>query len=255
MYFFLNITFFNNIFFQKDTILLLGPLEKATKYLSASSYPTMGDTRLVFAGIHAHLEKYAGDSSFAQREVAASISRKIEEYWAIMDVASTTSAILDPRSKLSVFSNESKSGARVRIQSIYELYRGRFSLRTDSTPPTPAKKTRQYFNLLRQNLAPTNNSTIELETETTGTELDRYLELPIDDEAEPLLWWQAHACEFPVLSSMARDYLTIQATSVASERAFSIAGNTITKARNRLLAETARACLCVKSWIDNDLVK
>ena len=66
---------------------------------------------------------------------------------------------------------------------------------------------------------------------------------------------QAHACEFPVLSSMARDYLMIQATSVASERAFSIAGNTITKTRNRLLAETARACLCVKSWIDNDLVK
>jgi hypothetical protein len=172
----------------------------------------MGDTRLVFAGIHAHLEKYAKDNSFAQREVAASISCKIEEYWAIMDSASTTSAIL-----------------------------------------APVKKTRQYFANLRQNMELANeNSTPELETET---ELDRYLELPIDDEAEPLLWWQAHACEFPVLSSMARDYLTIQATSVASEHAFSVAGNTITKTRNRLLAETARACLCVKSWIDNDLVK
>src|SRR5881409_336764 len=101
---FLNIPFFLTIFFfQKDTLLLLEPLEKATKYLSASSYPTMGDTRLVFAGIHAHLEKYAKDNSFSQREVAASISCKIEEYWEIMDSASTTSAILDPRSKLTVF--------------------------------------------------------------------------------------------------------------------------------------------------------
>lgn len=216
----------------------------------------MGDTRLIFAGIHAHLEKYAKDNSFSQREVAASISCKIEEYWAIMDSASTTSAILDPRSKLTVFSNESKSDACARVQSIYELYRGRSSLRTDRTdsaPPTPAKKTRQYFANLRQNIVPTDeNSASDLESET---ELDRYLELPIDDEAEPLLWWQAHTCEFPILSSMARDYLTIQATSVASEHAFSIAGNTITKTRNRLLAETARACLCAKSWMDNDLVK
>jgi len=213
----------------------------------------MGDTRLVFAGVQAHLEKYAKDNSFAQREVAASISCKIEEYWVIMDSASTTSAILDSQSKLTVFSNESKSDACAHIQFIYELYKGRSSLHTDLAPPTPAKKTRQYFTSLRQNMGLTNeNSTPELETET---ELDRYLELPIDDEAEPLLWWQAHTCEFPVLSSMARDYLTIQATSVASEHAFSIAGNTITKTRNRLLPETARACLCVKSWIDNDLVK
>jgi len=214
----------------------------------------MGDTRLVFAGIHAHLEKYAKDNSFSQREVTASISCKIEEYWEIMDSASTTSAILDPRSKLTVFSSESKLDACAHVRSIYELYRGRSSIRiVDSAPPTPIKKSRQYFANLRQNIVLTDeNSTPELDTET---ELEHYLELPIDDEAEPLLWWQAHESEFPILSSMARDYLTIQATSVASEHAFSIAGNTITKTRNRLLAETARACLCVKSWLDNNLVK
>jgi hypothetical protein len=52
---------------------------------------------------------------------------------------------------------------------------------------------------------------------------------------------------------MARDYLTIQATSVPSEEAFSIAGNTISKTRNRLSSETARACLCLKSWIINKI--
>jgi len=144
--------------------------------------------------------------------------------------------------------------ACAHVRSIYELYRGRSSIRiVDSAPPTPIKKSRQYFANLRQNIVLTDeNSTPELDTET---ELEHYLELPIDDEAEPLLWWQAHESEFPILSSMARDYLTIQATSVASEHAFSIAGNTITKTRNRLLAETARACLCVKSWLDNNLVK
>ena len=38
-------------------------------------------------------------------------------------------------------------------------------------------------------------------------------------------------------------------------QAFSIAGNTITKTQSRLLPETARASLCVKSWLDKGLVK
>ena len=89
---------------------------------------------------------------------------------------------------------------------------------------------------------------------TGSSELDRYLALPVDEEIEPLLWWQAHASEFPILCEMARDYLTIQATSVAFEQAFSVAANTITKTRNRLLPETVRACLCMKSWLTNNLV-
>lgn len=38
-----------------------------------------------------------------------------------------------------------------------------------------------------------------------------------------------------------------------SKLAFSVAGNTITKTRNRLQPETARASLCAKSWIDNNV--
>ena len=47
--------------------------------------------------------------------------------------------------------------------------------------------------------------------------------------------------------------LIIQVTSVPSERAFSISGLTISKTRNRLDPETARASLCLKSWIENGL--
>lgn len=233
-------------------MLLLEPLERATKYLSASSYPTMGDTRLVFLGLKTHLKKYANDDSFSQRTMAALISHKIDDYWIVMDCASTVSAILDPQSKLSVFSQESKSSARAHIQSIYELYKSRFFSLTDPVLPTPSKKnSRQYFALLSQNTNENEISTSEPELET---ELDHYLEQPIDEEAELLFWWQAHENEFSILSKMAQNYLTVQATSVASEQAFSIARNTITKTRNRLLPETARACLCVKSWMDKDLV-
>jgi len=169
-----------------------------------------------------------------------------------MDSASTVSAILDPRSKLSVFPHESQSSARAHIQSIYEIYKGRFFSPTNPAPPTPVRNNnRQFFAQLRQ----TDENEVSTPEPEAEMELNHYFEQPIDEEAEPLYWWQAHSKEFPILSKMARDHLTIQATSVASESAFSIAGNAITKTRNRLLPETTRACLCVKSWMDKGLVE
>ena len=84
-------------------------------------------------------------------------------------------------------------------------------------------------------------------------EIDNYLNTSSDLNTDPLLWWKEHQNEYPVLSSIAKDYLVIQATSVAAEQAFSVAGNTITSIRNRLDPETARTTLCLKSWIENEI--
>ena len=235
--------------------MLLEPLEKATKHLSASSYPTMGDMRFVFESIQVYLQDQIGRDDFTQNEVAASILQKIDEYWQIMDGSSITSAILDPRTKLSIFSEENRQRACENIQAIFETYQRHsnadFPGRRLSSSTT-TNTTRQFFTQLLRNPTTSQIASAPLPPPSVS-ELDRYLALPIDDETEPLLWWQAHAKEYPVVSNMARDYLTIQATSVASEQAFSIAGNTISRTRNSLLPETARACLCLKSWIINKI--
>jgi len=79
--------------------------------------------------------------------------------------------------------------------------------------------------------------------------LDRYLNSPVDSNTDSLIWWKTHDKDYPILSKIAKDYLTIQATSVLSERAFSISGLTISKTRNRLDPEMARAIICMKNWI------
>ena len=53
-------------------MLLLEPLEEATKHLSASSYLTMGDIRLVFEGIQVYLEDQIGEEGITQDEMASS---------------------------------------------------------------------------------------------------------------------------------------------------------------------------------------
>ena len=111
-------------------------------------------------------------------------------------------------------------------------------------------ETRNFFRNLYNN-AITLNSLENVNTlapRTFKDEFERYLAIPLEDHVDPLLWWQVQREEFLILSQIARDYLCIQATSVASEQAFSVAGQTISPLRNRVDAETARVTLCLKSW-------
>jgi hAT family C-terminal dimerisation region len=57
-----------------------------------------------------------------------------------------------------------------------------------------------------------------------------------------------------VWTSLARDYLSIMASSVSSERAFSQGGITITKRRSRLKGDIVEALQCVKCSLRNDLL-
>jgi len=58
----------------------------------------------------------------------------------------------------------------------------------------------------------------------------------------------------PTLAILARRYLAIPATSAPSESIFSIAGDTITKKRNKLSDESFRRLIVLKNWgeIDNE---
>ena len=57
-------------------------------------------------------------------------------------------------------------------------------------------------------------------------------------DVDPLIWWKANAGSFKCLSILAKKYLCVAATSVASERVFSTSGNIVSAKRNRLSPET-----------------
>lgn len=85
-------------------------------------------------------------------------------------------------------------------------------------------------------------------------ELDKYLESTCaDNETDIAKWWKGNREIYPTLHRMARDFLSIQATSVPSERLFSRAGLTIRKHRNRLTNDSARTCMCLNSWLNCSL--
>ena len=65
---------------------------------------------------------------------------------------------------------------------------------------------------------------------------------------------QLNAHRYRPWASLARDYLSVMASSVSSERAFSAAGITISKRRNRLKADIVEALQCLKCMYTNDLI-
>jgi len=56
------------------------------------------------------------------------------------------------------------------------------------------------------------------------------------------------------MGSFGRDYLPIMASSVSSEHAFSAAGITLSKRRNRLKGDIVEALECLKCLLHRDLI-
>lgn len=61
-------------------------------------------------------------------------------------------------------------------------------------------------------------------------------------------WWRVHAEQFPRLSRLAVDILSIPSSSAEIERIFSLAGLVITSQRNRMAPYTLEAIVCLKVW-------
>jgi len=64
-----------------------------------------------------------------------------------------------------------------------------------------------------------------------------------------LVWWKTHAEKYPVLSTMARDFLAIPLSTVSSESAFSLGGRILGEARSSLTPEMLEALVCGKDWL------
>jgi hypothetical protein len=88
--------------------------------------------------------------------------------------------------------------------------------------------------------------------EEEDDEVSRYLKEPImDTEIDALKWWKKNSGRFPKLAKIAKDVLSVPASTLASEAAFSLSGRVITDFRANLAPETVSMILMqLKSWMD-----
>ena len=77
-------------------------------------------------------------------------------------------------------------------------------------------------------------------------EISHYLSSNIRNDVNPFKWWDENKNNFPILTKLAKKYLCISATSVASERLFSDVGNIITAKRTNLKPERVSKMVFLK---------
>lgn len=73
---------------------------------------------------------------------------------------------------------------------------------------------------------------------------------PLTDKDFTLLdWWRLNTHRFPVVSRLAKRFLTIPASSVSSETTFSAGGRVLDDYRSSLHPSMVQALICASSWI------
>ncbi|GJW78472.1 zinc finger BED domain-containing protein RICESLEEPER 2 [Tanacetum coccineum] len=111
----------------------------------------------------------------------------------------------------------------------------------------------QLLNQLKEN-----SNKLAKNDHLASNEYERYVttdfisHLPIDEFAsfDVLGFWKAKESMFLVLSRMARDILSVQATSIASESAFSTSERVLSIQRTRLTPAYLEMCMCLNDHLD-----
>ncbi|PLW37814.1 hypothetical protein PCASD_11315 [Puccinia coronata f. sp. avenae] len=84
-------------------------------------------------------------------------------------------------------------------------------------------------------------------------ELSIYLlgkyKLAASQAGQLLKWWKEHHLEFPVLSSLAKDFLACCSTSASVERCFSAAADICGRDLGRLAVRTIERCVSSHRWL------
>jgi hypothetical protein len=116
----------------------------------------------------------------------------------------------------------------------------------------PSKKPKIFLESLMDH----NRITKKKNVKAAKDEVDRYLELDLQDETylSPLDFWKKYESKFPSLSRLAKRYFAIPCSSAAVESEFSAAGQIITQRRSSLEPSTVNDILLLRS-IENNKMK
>ena len=67
-----------------------------------------------------------------------------------------------------------------------------------------------------------------------------------DEDFNILNWWHEHKQTYPILSILAKDVLTVPASTISSESTFSLAGRVLEERQRRLTCDMVEVLSCLK---------
>jgi len=160
-------------------------------------------------------------------KIKSALYMSINHYWKDLSKPDVLiSSLLDPRMKeLSFVTSEKCNDTKNLLHEKYNEMQNSTIQPTIQSTKSPVKKKKHTI------LASLKKSS----NVRSYNEINEYFQLEeIDFENNPFTWWCEREEKFPILSLLAKKYLSVYACSTASERLFSDAGNLLTEKRTRI---------------------
>ena len=145
------------------------------------------------------------------------------------------------------------------LQEAYKVYELRYGGTTGQAPIAQTSPASASWRLLREQsqLEDDSPSRMNPPVRPEHNELNVFLNVQFNDVTHDNLdlvaWWRIHSGQFPVLTHLARDILSIPVSTVSAESAFSMADNIIDPHRSRLKPKMVEILTVGKDWELADL--
>uniref|UniRef100_A0ACD5YRM4 Uncharacterized protein n=1 Tax=Avena sativa TaxID=4498 RepID=A0ACD5YRM4_AVESA len=246
---------------------ILASLAEVSTAFSGSTYPTSNIFYPHIVNVKIALKEACDSKNPPLKVMGEAMMDKFNKYWEEPNNVMVIATILDPRYKLKYIKwgfrmiyEQGKALAEynlidIELTKLYETYdmhhrhekadsyrSGASSSSTvdiSSSLPSSASQFTSYLN--------------ETSLETSKNELLKYLdeenESLLNKKFDVLLWWRLNAHRYHVIAKMAKNFLSIPATSVSSESTFSTGGQVLDDYRRSLKPAMVEALVCASSWI------
>lgn len=248
---------------------ILGSLAEVTTAFSGSIYPTANIFYPHIVNVKVALRDACASQDANLKNMGKAMLDKFDKYWNVKNNAMVLATVLDPRYKLrfiewcfkKIYATDfEKELAEVRteLNTLYDKFekehrekmaasKGR-SLRASSSVST------SDINKSLPSVSSNFQSYLQSSSEDASkSEMLLYLDERNEDLANKafdlLVWWKLNAHRYPVVSMMAKNFLTIPASSVSSESTFSAGGRVLSDYRSSLRPTMVEALICASSWI------
>lgn len=212
--------------------MFLEPFYEATKMISVQNDSTISVVAFVMPRLIDHCSDYERCVCPAISGAAMSLREKLTKYESeLYHPVANLAYVLDPRYKTTNLSRYMIDTTTADLRRLMDQFP------KQSDPSLECSQSKSIF-----------HRDVPI---GEVDELDEYLKLPCErTHTRCLTWWRNNYHNYPRLWAAARSILNVQGTSVASERAFSIASEVDKPSRNHLADESVENIVLFKSWME-----
>lgn len=243
----------------------------AATVLSTTKSPTSNMCLHEICAIHNFLHQEIDFSETTVHDMLRVMQAKFDEYWGDSTLLYAISTVLDPRFKMlflkyafeQIYGLDYAPYVDEVSRTMYAVF---YEYRDQSAQSEAGKHGHESkdgdagdeddMNEETEVFVGYNQFLSQQSLKEAKSDLDRYLGesvVPLNQKSfDVLKWWNDNSLVYPVLSKMARTYLSIPASAVMSEAAFSTTGTGLDRFRSRLAPDVIEALVCSQDWLRDE---